>query len=164
MAVTRRGLGHLAFAGAVTFGTSTFLLSRQSLAEATDRAAVDQAVEALRKALLDRDLEGLRDLLADELSYGLWPGGGIQNKYEFIGHIARKEPAYTSITYSDPSITIAGNNAIVRHREAKRIVAESAICWNSASYKSGRSRTTNGGFWPGRDGSPKSVKVRAYCA
>jgi ketosteroid isomerase-like protein len=108
----------LAFAGAVTFGTSTFLLSRQSLAEATDQAAVDQAVEALRKALLDRDLEGLRDLLADALSYGLWPGGGIQNKYEFIGHIARKEPAYTSITYSDPSITIAGNNAIVRHRES----------------------------------------------
>ena len=41
MAVTRRGFGHLAFAGAVAFGASTSLLSRQSLAEATDQAAVD---------------------------------------------------------------------------------------------------------------------------
>ena len=118
MAVTRRGFGHLAFAGAVAFGASTSLLSRQSLAEAADQAAVDQAVEALRKALLDRDVDRLRDLLVDELSYGLWPGGRIQNKYEFIGHIAREEPIYNSIAYSDPSITIAGNNAIVRHRES----------------------------------------------
>ena len=118
MAVTRRGLGHLAFAGAVAFGAWTSLLSRQSLAEATDQAAVDQAVEALRKALLDRDVDRLRDLLVDELSYGLWPGGHIQNKYEFIGHIAREEPIYNSITYSDPTISIAGNNAIVRHRES----------------------------------------------
>jgi len=42
----------------------------------------------------------------------------IQNKYEFIGHIAREDPIYTSIAYSEPSITIAGNNAIVRHRES----------------------------------------------
>ena len=118
MAVTRRGFGHLAFAGTVAFGASTSLLSRQSLAEAADQAAVDQAVEALRKALLDRDVDRLRDLLVDELSYGLWPGGRTQNKYEFIGHIAREDPIYTSIAYSDPSITIAGNNAIVRHRES----------------------------------------------
>jgi hypothetical protein len=98
MAVTRRGLGHLAFAGAVAFGASTSLLRRQSLAKATDQAAVDQAVEALRKALLDRDVDRLRDLLVD-----------IESR-------------------------------------SKRIVAESAICWNSASYKSGRSRTTSGGF------------------
>src|SRR5262249_18632064 len=117
MAVTRRGLGHLAFAGAVAFGASTSSLSRQSLAEATD-PAVDQAVEALQKALLGRDVDRLRDLLVNELSYGLWPGGRIQNKYEFIGHIAREEPIYNSITYFDPNITIAGNKAIVRHRES----------------------------------------------
>ena len=118
MAVTRRGLGRLAFAGAVAFGASASLPSRQSHAEATDQTAVDQAVEAFRKALLERDVDRLRDLLVDELSYGLWPGGGIQNKYEFIAHIAREQPAYTSIAYSDPIVTIAGNNAIVRHREA----------------------------------------------
>ena len=56
-------------------------------------------------------MDRLRDLLVGELSYGLWPGGRIQNKYEFIGHIAREEPIYNSIAYSDPTITIAGNNA-----------------------------------------------------
>ena len=118
MAVTRRGLGRLAFAGAVAFGASAPLLNRQSLAKSVDQLAVDQAVQTLRKAILDSDLDKLRDLLVDELSYGLWPGGGIQNKYAFIAHIARKEPIYTSITISDPTTTIAGNNAVVRHREA----------------------------------------------
>ena len=147
MAVTQRGLGHLVFVGAVAFGVSTSLLSRRSLAEAADQAAVDQAVEALRKALLDRDLDRLRDLLVDELSYGLWPGGKIQNKYQFIGHIVHGEPSYTSIAYSDSSITIAGNNAIVRHRESieahtreKRYVLEFGVLqvWQK--------QDANGGF------------------
>ena len=118
MAVTRRGLGRLTLAGAVAFGASAPLLNRQSLAEATDQTAVDQAVQAFRKALLDGDLDRLHDLLVDEVSYGLWPEGHIQNKYGFIAHIARKDPIYTSITISDPDTTIAGDNAIVRHREA----------------------------------------------
>ena len=118
MAVTRRGLGRVAFAGAAAFGASTPLLNRQLFAESADQMAVDQAVKTLQKALLDGDVDKLRDVLVDELSYGLWPGGGIQNKYEFIGHIARKETIYTSITYSDPSTTIAGNSAIVRHHES----------------------------------------------
>ena len=99
-------------------GNGAELVGRRLIPVPLDQAAVDQAVEAVRKALLDRDVDRLRDLLVDELSYGLWPGGRIQNKYEFIGHIAREEPIYTSIAYSDPSITIAGNNAIVRHRES----------------------------------------------
>jgi ketosteroid isomerase-like protein len=118
MTVTRRGFSHFAFAGAVALGASTSLLSRQSLADATDQKAVKQALEAFRKALLDRDVDRLRDLLVEELSYGLWPEGAVQNKYEFIAHIAREHPTYTSIAYSDPSITIAGDNAILRHREA----------------------------------------------
>jgi ketosteroid isomerase-like protein len=118
MAVTRRSLGHMAVAGAVAFGASIPLIKRKSFAKADDRMAVERAVTALRQAILARDVDKLRDLLVDELSYGLWPGGHIQKKYEFIAHIARKEPIYTSITISDPSITISGNNAIVRHREA----------------------------------------------
>ena len=117
MPVTRRGFSHFALAGAVALGASTSF-SRQSLAEAADQTAVKQALEAFRKALLDRDVDRLRDLLVEELSYGLWPDGAVQDKYEFIAHIAREHPAYTSIAYSDPSITIAGNNAILRHREA----------------------------------------------
>ena len=118
MAPTRRDLGHLAFAGALALGTSGLSLNRQALAESADQVAVDQAVEALRKAILDADESKLRDLVADKLSYGLWPSGFIQNRFEFINNIADKRTIYTSITYSDASTTIAGNNAIVRHRES----------------------------------------------
>jgi hypothetical protein len=102
----------------VALGSSSLLLNRQSLAQSGDRAAVDQAVDALRKAILDADEPKLRELLADELSYGLWPSGAIHNRFEFINNIADKRMIYTSIAYSDPSTTIAGNNAIVRHRES----------------------------------------------
>jgi hypothetical protein len=77
----------------------------------------------LRKAILDADQAKLRDLVAEELSYGLWPSGFIQNKFEFINTIADKKTIYTSITYSDPNTTIAGDTAIVRHRET--VVAHS---------------------------------------
>jgi hypothetical protein len=118
MALTRRDLGYLAFAGATALVGSGLLPARQPLAEPADQAAVDQAVEALRKAILDADERTLRELVADELSYGLWPSGAIQNKSKFIDNIADKKMIYTSVTYSNPSITIAGNNAIVRHRES----------------------------------------------
>jgi Domain of unknown function (DUF4440) len=119
MRLTRRELSHLAFfAGAASLGMSGLLLNRQSLAESTDQVAVDQAVEALRKAILDADEAKMRDLVADKLSYGLWPTGAIQDKSQFINNIANKKTIYTSITYSAPSITITGNNAIVRHRES----------------------------------------------
>ena len=117
MKPTRRDLGHIAIAGAAALGASGLFPSHPSLAESTNQAAVDQAVEALRKAILDADETKLRDLVADKLSYGLWPSGTIQNRFEFINNIADKRMIYTSITYSDPSTMIAGNNAIVRHRE-----------------------------------------------
>ena len=118
MAPTRRDLGRSVVAGTVALGGAGPLLSWQSLAEPADQAAVDQAIEALRKAILDADEHTLRELVADELSYGLWPSGAIQNKSKFIDNIADKKMIYTSVTYSNPSTAIAGNNAIVRHRES----------------------------------------------
>jgi hypothetical protein len=118
MGLTRRELGRSAVAGAIALGTSGLLLSRRSFADSTDQAAVDQAVEFLRKAILDADPAKLRELVSDQLSYGLWPSGVIQNKSQFIHNIADKKTIYTSISYSAPSIAITGNNAIVRHRES----------------------------------------------
>lgn len=118
MTPNRRDLARLGFAGAATLAASELLLTRSSIAEPADQAAVAQAVEALRKAILEADETRLRDLVADKLSYGLWPSGEIQDKSEFIGVIAGKGTIYTAIAYSDPSITIAGDDAIVRHRES----------------------------------------------
>jgi hypothetical protein len=146
MPVTRRGFSHFALAGAVALGASTSF-SRQSLAEAADQTAVKQALEAFRKALLDRDVDRLRDLLVEELSYGLWPEGAVQNKYEFISHIAREHPTYTSIAYSDPNTQSPGiTQFCATVRRSRRILEKSATCWSSASYRSGKARRPMAAF------------------
>ncbi len=111
MRFTRR---HLAFTGALALGTSSVLLSPPSFAESPDEAAVAQAVEALRKAMLDADRARLEDLVADQLSYG-HSAGRIESKAQFIDVVVSKKTIYKSITLSDPTIAIAGNDAIARH-------------------------------------------------
>ena len=115
---TRRELGSLALAGTTALAISGLVQSRRSHAETSEKAAVEQAVEALRRAILDADEAKLRELVTDQLSYGLWPSGHIQNRFEFINNIADKKMIYTSMNYSEPSTIMAGNNSIVRHREA----------------------------------------------
>src|SRR5437660_6432730 len=66
MRITRR---HFAFAGAIVLGAS-LLPSHGSVAQSSDEAAVNEAVEALRKAMLDADRARLEELTSDQLSYG----------------------------------------------------------------------------------------------
>ena len=73
-----------------------------------------QAVEDLRKAMLDADKARLEQLVADQLSYG-HSGGVIQTKAQFVDVIVSKKTIYKSIALTEPSVVIAGNNAIVRH-------------------------------------------------
>jgi ketosteroid isomerase-like protein len=111
MRMTRR---HLAVAGAFVLTTSSLLSSRRSVAESADEAAVSQAVEALRKAMLAADRAQLEALVADQLSYG-HSGGVVETKAQFVEVVASKKTVYKSITLSDATVTIAGNNAIARH-------------------------------------------------
>src|SRR5262249_49102910 len=127
MAPTRRSLGRLAVAGAVALGSLGPFLAPRSLARPADQLAVEHAVDALRQAILDADSHTLPDLVSDKLSYGLWPSGVIQNRFEFLNDIGDKKIIYTSITYSDPTTTIAGNNAIVRHREAAEAHSDKTV-------------------------------------
>ena len=111
MTLTRRVV---TVAGALALGTSILLASRPSAAESADEKAVHAAVEALRKAMLDADKAKLEALVADELSYG-HSGGVVETKAQFLDVIAGKKTAYKSITLSDATVTVAGNNAIARH-------------------------------------------------
>jgi Domain of unknown function (DUF4440) len=114
---TRRSLGRLVLAGTVAISGSGLLGRRRSLAKVNERTAVEQAVAGLRRAILGADEQRLRSLVAVQLSYGLWPSGAIQDKSEFIRVIADRRTIYKSIIYSDPTIMIAGSDAIVRHTE-----------------------------------------------
>ena len=99
--------------GVLTFATGAMLV-RDAQAQGGDEAAVNQAIEDLRKAMMAADEAGLEVLVANQLSYG-HSGGVIETKEQFIAVIANKKTIYKSITLSEPSVAVVGNNAIVRH-------------------------------------------------
>jgi len=84
------------------------------MAQASEEAAVNAAVEDLTKAMLRADKAELERLVADQLSYG-HSSGLVESKSQFIDVIANKTTIYKTITLSEPSTVIAGDNAIVRH-------------------------------------------------
>jgi ketosteroid isomerase-like protein len=111
MGITRR---QLAFTGALALGAVGLLPSRGLLAQSSDEASVSAAVEALTKAMLDADRARLDDLTSDQLSYG-HSSGRFETKAQFIDVVAGKKTIYKSIALSEPTVAVAGNNAIVRH-------------------------------------------------
>ncbi len=108
MPVTRRGL---AAAGASAAALAT---SPAAMAQSGEEAAVAQAVEKLRAAMLAADQSQLDALTAPQLSYG-HSGGVVEDKARFIDVVAGKRTVYKAITQSDQSVSMAGDNAIVRH-------------------------------------------------
>jgi|ADGO01.1.fsa_nt_gi ketosteroid isomerase-like protein len=85
-----------------------------AMAQSKDEAAVAAAVETLRKAMVDADKATLEKITAPQLSYG-HSSGKVENKEEFIQAIVSGQSAFTSLTFSDQTITLAGDAAIVRH-------------------------------------------------
>ena len=94
---------------------STTLLHRPLRAQSGDEAGVNQAVEELRQAMLKADKAKLEELLSDKLSYG-HSGGVIESKAQFIDVVAGKKTIYKAITVTEPSTSVVGDNAIVRHK------------------------------------------------
>ena len=115
MRITRR---HLAAAGALAVAAA----SLPAHAESADEAAVGKAIEDLTKAMMAADKAKLEALTADQLSYG-HSSGKVETKAEFIGVIADKKTIFKSITLSNPSVAVVGNNAIARHIFAAEVEA-----------------------------------------
>ena len=107
MTVSRRQIAAVAL---LALGASTV----PALAESNDAAAVAESVAALTKAMLGADKAKLESLVADDLSYG-HSGGVVQDKKDFVEVIATKKTVYNKIELSKQTITVSGNNAIVRH-------------------------------------------------
>jgi hypothetical protein len=114
MRITRR----LAAAGAVALSLSAL----PAHAESGDELAVRKAIEDLTKAMVSGDKAALQALVSDQLSYG-HSSGQVQNKAEFVSVIADKKTVYKSITLTDPTIAVVGNNAIARHTFAAEVEA-----------------------------------------
>src|SRR6516225_2681436 len=149
MEMTRHGL---AAVGAVAFGLSSLSRSGPSLAESTEEAAVDKAVEALRKALVEKDKSRLEQLAADQLSYG-HSSGKVQNKAEFVDGVMTGKAVVKSLGFPDLTVAVAGDAAIARH------------LWVSESETDGKTNKTRIGIlavWQKQDGSWKLLARQAY--
>jgi len=109
MRITRR---HVA-AGALALAA----LPAIAHAESADEAAVKKAVDDLNKAMIAADKAKLEMLTADAMSYG-HSAGKVETKKEFVDVVAGKKTTYKSITISEPTVQVAGNNAVARHTYA----------------------------------------------
>lgn len=98
----------------IPFFLGCLLVSSFSLAQSADEKEIAERVETLRKALITPDKAVLQELAADELSYG-HSSGLVENKAAFVDALAGGKTIFTSVTFSDQTIRIAGNAAIVRH-------------------------------------------------
>jgi ketosteroid isomerase-like protein len=117
MSITRRDFGT---AGALALALAS--LPMVAYAESADEASVKKAIDDLTKAMMAADKAKLEALVSDQLSYG-HSAGKVETKAEFIGVIADKKTIYKSITLSDPTVSVVGNNAIARHTFAAEVEA-----------------------------------------
>lgn len=112
MTLQRRHLG-LAGAGALALVASG--IGGAALAQAGEEAAVAKAVEAFREAMLKKDKAAFEKLCAEEMSYG-HSAGRMETKAQFIADATGARSMWKSITLSDASVKVVGNNAIARHK------------------------------------------------
>jgi hypothetical protein len=115
MRITRR---YLAAAGALALAAT----SLPGHAESADEAAVRKALDNLGKAMVAADKAALEAVVSDQLSFG-HTSGRVETKAEFVGNILDKKPIFKSITASDTTVSVVGNNAIARHTAAVDLVA-----------------------------------------
>ena len=94
---------------------SFLVISISSVAQSADEKEVASRVETLRNALMTPDKTILEDLAAEELSYG-HSSGLVETKAAFVDALVTGKSKLTTVTFSDQTITIAGNAAIVRHK------------------------------------------------
>lgn len=111
MPTTRR---RLALASGFMLAVPVLAAGTAVLAQSADVAAVDKATAELREAMLTADRTKLTALLSDQLSYG-HSAGRLETKAQFLDVVAGKKTLYKSMSFSDATTAVAGNNAIVRH-------------------------------------------------
>ncbi len=83
-------------------------------AQSGEEAAVAQAVESLRQAMFARDVKGFEALISENVSYG-HSAGRIENKKEFITAALANKSVMKSLTFTDQTVKVTGNSAIVRN-------------------------------------------------
>ena len=84
------------------------------VAQGSDESVVAQSIEAFRRAVITKDRTQLEALCADQFSYG-HGDGRVETKLVFIDDALGSRTVWKSIDFTNQSIQIVGNSAIVRH-------------------------------------------------
>lgn len=93
---------------------AAWLLETSPVPANEEEADVLDAVEELRLALLSGDRKTLENITLPELSYG-HSGGKIENQTAFVDQLASGRSNFTAISFTDQTLSVVGNTAIVRH-------------------------------------------------
>lgn len=84
-------------------------------AEAPDEAGVEAAVEQFRLALLEPTQGALEQLTDPLLTYG-HSSGLIEDRETCIASMVTGKFKFLTLEFSEQTVTVTGNTAIVRHR------------------------------------------------
>lgn len=112
MIVSRRSTLAAALAAPVLLHTNSSSAAGQDTP--AQAGVVEAAVDALTHAMLAGDGDALAALTHDGLSYG-HSSGVVQDKAAFIAPLASKSASFPSITLSDRTASVVGDDAIARH-------------------------------------------------
>ncbi len=84
-------------------------------AQSKDEVLVSQAIEKLRVVMMQPDSVVLAGLVSNDLEY-VHSSGAVRNKQGFIDEFMKRQTDVANVVFSNQTIKITDNNAIVRHR------------------------------------------------
>ena len=86
-----------------------------SSAQSKDEKQIGQAIEQLRIVMMQPDSAVLASLVSNDLEY-VHSSGTVRNKQGFINEFVKRQTNVTNVVFSNQTITLSGDVAIVRHR------------------------------------------------
>ena len=92
---------------------SAVLLAAASMPKAQDEVLA--AMDAYKKAMIERDGKALDRLLSDDLAY-THSGGQFQTKADVIDSIVNKKTTIEKLAFSDTTVRLYGDVALVKGR------------------------------------------------
>jgi hypothetical protein len=90
-------------------------LSNATYVQSKDEVLMAQAIERLKAVMMQPDSVVLANLVSDDLEY-VHSSGTVRNKRGFIDEFMKRQTVVANVVFSNQTITISGNNAIVRHQ------------------------------------------------
>ncbi|RYY34733.1 MAG: nuclear transport factor 2 family protein [Sphingobacteriaceae bacterium] len=90
-------------------------ITNKTLAQSNEHQAIAAAVDELRADMIGANVKALQELLSDSLVYGHSGGGQAQTKAQFIESLSSGSSVFKTITFTQQSITVKNNTAIVTH-------------------------------------------------